>query len=94
MTARLLVGVQYRWNVYKNIRAHIENAEGGMDKFTQAYKHFGLNRGEHEGQQGIWRASIPPLHSTSHPCLLHMCQNVSLITNAHRDVLNGECPWL
>jgi 1,4-alpha-glucan branching enzyme len=46
--------VQYRWNVYKNIRAHIDNAEGGMDKFTQAYKHFGINRGEHEGKQGIW----------------------------------------
>jgi hypothetical protein len=52
--------LQYRWGVYKNIRAHIDNAEGGMDKFTQAYKHFGLNRGEHEGKKGIWYREWAP----------------------------------
>lgn len=52
--------VQYRWGVYKNIRAHIDNAEGGMDAFTQAYKHFGINRGEHEGKKGIWYREWAP----------------------------------
>jgi hypothetical protein len=52
--------VQYRWGVYKNIRAHIDNAEGGMDKFTQAYKHYGINRGEHKGQLGIWYREWAP----------------------------------
>lgn len=27
--------LQYRWNVYKNIRQQIDENEGGMDKFTQ-----------------------------------------------------------
>lgn len=52
--------LQYRWNVFKNIRAHIDNTEGGMDKFTKAYMHFGLNRGEHEGKVGMWYREWAP----------------------------------
>ena len=52
--------LQYRWGVYKNVRAHIDEAEGGMDNFTSAYNHFGLNRGEHEGRQGIWYREWAP----------------------------------
>lgn len=46
--------------MFKNIRAHIDENEGGMDKFTQAYKHFGLNRGEHEGKAGLWYREWAP----------------------------------
>lgn len=37
-----------------------EHNEGGFDKFTQAYKHYGLNRGEHEGKKGIWYREWAP----------------------------------
>ena len=52
--------MQYRWGVFKNIREHIDRAEDGMDKFTQAYKHYGINRGEHEGKPGIWYREWAP----------------------------------
>ena len=52
--------VQYRWGVYKNIRQHIDSAEGGMERFTAGYKHYGLNRGEHEGRKGIWYREWAP----------------------------------
>ena len=45
---------RYRWNMFKSIRHAIDANEGGMDQFTQGYKYYGLNRGEHEGQTGIW----------------------------------------
>ena len=54
------LSVQYRWGVYKNIRAHIDQAEGGMDNFTAAYNFYGLNRGEHEGKQGLWYREWAP----------------------------------
>jgi Carbohydrate-binding module 48 (Isoamylase N-terminal domain) len=31
-----------------------------MDQFTKAYKHFGLNRGEHEGKAGLWYREWAP----------------------------------
>ena len=31
-----------------------------MDKFTKAYTHYGLNRGEHEGRKGIWYREWAP----------------------------------
>lgn len=78
--------MQYRWNVFKNIRDHIDTAEGGMDKFTKAYKHFGFNRGEHEGQQGLWyrewapgaqvRPSPPPTRTPS--VLIVSCSHASV----------------
>ena len=33
--AVLLPLLQYRWHVFKSIRAAIDNNEGGLDKFTQ-----------------------------------------------------------
>jgi 1,4-alpha-glucan branching enzyme len=51
---------QYRWGIYKNIRQHVDDAEGGMDKFTSAYNHYGINRGEHEGKPGIWYREWAP----------------------------------
>jgi len=51
---------RYRWNVYKGVRAAIEANEGGMDKFSQGYKTYGLNRGEKDGQQGIWYREWAP----------------------------------
>ena len=35
-----MLALQYRWNVYKNIRQQIDENEGGMDKFTQGTSHF------------------------------------------------------
>lgn len=34
--------------------------EGGFDKFTQAYKYFGINRGEHDGKKGVWYREWAP----------------------------------
>ncbi|KAL4441059.1 hypothetical protein ABPG77_010490 [Micractinium sp. CCAP 211/92] len=51
---------KYRWHVFKSIRAAIDQNEGGMDKFTQGYKYYGLNRGEHEGKTGIWYREWAP----------------------------------
>jgi 1,4-alpha-glucan branching enzyme len=31
--------VQYRWNIFKNIRHAIEQNEGGLDKFAQGEGH-------------------------------------------------------
>ncbi|DBB05355.1 TPA: hypothetical protein ACH3X3_010575 [Trebouxia sp. C0006] len=51
---------KYRWNVYKTIRQQIDENEGGMDKFTQGYKYYGLNRGELDGKVGIWYREWAP----------------------------------
>lgn len=51
---------KYRWNIFKSIRSAIDSNEGGLDNFTQAYKHYGLNRGEHEGKKGIWYREWAP----------------------------------
>jgi len=53
---------RYRWGRYKEIRQAIDDNEGGMDSFTKArgYEYFGLNRGEHEGQTGIWYREWAP----------------------------------
>ena len=31
-----------------------------MEKFSQGYKHYGLNRGEHEGKTGTWYREWAP----------------------------------
>eukprot|EP00195_Chlamydomonas_chlamydogama_P012705 CAMPEP_0202890322 /NCGR_PEP_ID=MMETSP1392-20130828/769_1 /ASSEMBLY_ACC=CAM_ASM_000868 /TAXON_ID=225041 /ORGANISM="Chlamydomonas chlamydogama, Strain SAG 11-48b" /LENGTH=858 /DNA_ID=CAMNT_0049573871 /DNA_START=126 /DNA_END=2702 /DNA_ORIENTATION=- len=51
---------KYRWDVFRNIRNAIDQNEGGMDKFTQGYRHYGLNRGTHEGKTGIWYREWAP----------------------------------
>ncbi|KAK9839287.1 hypothetical protein WJX81_005730 [Elliptochloris bilobata] len=51
---------RYRWNVFKGLRSAIDANEGGLDKFSQGYKYYGLNRGEHEGKQGIWYREWAP----------------------------------
>lgn len=51
---------KYRWHVFKSIRAAIDQNEGGLDKFTQGYRFYGLNRGEHEGKKGIWYREWAP----------------------------------
>ena len=51
---------QYRWHVYKSIREAIDKNEGGLEKFSQGYKFYGLNRGEHEGKQGTWYREWAP----------------------------------
>ena len=51
---------QYRWHVYKSIREAIDKNEGGLEKFSQGYKYYGLNRGEHEGKKGTWYREWAP----------------------------------
>jgi 1,4-alpha-glucan branching enzyme len=51
---------RYRWGLFKNIRNAIDQNEGGLDRFTQGYKHYGLNRGERDGVQGIWYREWAP----------------------------------
>eukprot|EP00891_Asterochloris_glomerata_P008249 jgi/Astpho2/8249/Aster-01334 len=52
--------IKYRWNTYKSLRDRIDKDEGGLEKFTQGYKYYGLNRGEHEGKTGIWYREWAP----------------------------------
>lgn len=51
---------KYRWDVFRNIRKAIEQNEGGLDKFSQGYKFYGLNRGTHEGKNGTWYREWAP----------------------------------
>ncbi|KAK9835549.1 hypothetical protein WJX74_002755 [Apatococcus lobatus] len=51
---------KYRWNTYKNIRNAIDQNEGGIEKFSQGWKYYGFNRGELEGQKGIWYREWAP----------------------------------
>lgn len=51
---------RYRWGIFKNIRNAIDQNEGGLDKFSEGYKFFGFNRGEHEGKTGLWYREWAP----------------------------------
>nr|QKY15163.1 starch branching enzyme (1,4-alpha-glucan branching enzyme II) (SBE2) [Polytomella parva] len=51
---------KYRWNLFKNLRNAIDQHEGGFDKFSQGYKIYGFNRGEHNGVQGVWYREWAP----------------------------------
>ncbi|KXZ47568.1 hypothetical protein GPECTOR_34g727 [Gonium pectorale] len=51
---------KYRWNVFKGIRHAIDQNEGGFEKFSQGYKYYGFNRGECNGQTGIWYREWAP----------------------------------
>lgn len=46
--------------MFKSIRDAIDKNEGGLDKFSQGYLYYGLNRGEHLGKQGIWYREWAP----------------------------------
>lgn len=51
---------KYRWNMFKNLRNTIDQNEGGFLKFTEGYKYYGINRGEHEGKKGLWYREWAP----------------------------------
>uniref|UniRef100_A0A7R9V751 1,4-alpha-glucan branching enzyme n=1 Tax=Chlamydomonas euryale TaxID=1486919 RepID=A0A7R9V751_9CHLO len=51
---------RYRWNIFKSIRAAIDQHEGGLETFSKGYMYYGLNRGEHEGKQGLWYREWAP----------------------------------
>lgn len=51
---------KYRWKTFKGIRDAIDANEGGLAKFAEGYKFYGLNRGEHNGQKGIWYREWAP----------------------------------
>lgn len=46
--------------MFKSIREAIDKNEGGLEKFSQGYKYYGLNRGSHEGKEGIWYREWAP----------------------------------
>ncbi|KAJ9519994.1 hypothetical protein QJQ45_014719, partial [Haematococcus lacustris] len=52
--------LQYRWKVFKDLRAAIDANEGGLAKFAQGYKHMGINRGECRGMTGLWYREWAP----------------------------------
>lgn len=51
---------KYRWHIFRSIRDAIDTNEGGLDKFTQGYKYFGINRGERDGRPGLWYREWAP----------------------------------
>lgn len=51
---------QYRWHAYKSVRDAIDQNEGGLAKFSQGYKYYGLNRGQKDGVEGIWYREWAP----------------------------------
>ena len=51
---------KYRWNRFRGVKNAIDQNEGGMMKFTEGYKHYGINRGEHEGRKGLWYREWAP----------------------------------
>lgn len=53
---------KYRWNVFRGLRAKIDDVEGGLDAFSQGYKRYGLNRGVGpDGKaHGIWYREWAP----------------------------------
>ncbi len=63
------------------MRDSIDQNEGGLAKFSQGYKYYGLNRGQKDGAEGIWYREWAPgarvrtlmLSSTYHPAdKIHM----------------------
>ena len=52
--------IKERYGRYRSLRHAIDENEGGLDAFSQGYKKFGFNRGEHEGKQGIWYREWAP----------------------------------
>lgn len=51
---------RFRFSQFRNVRQQIDSNEGGLEKFSQAYKYFGLNRGAHEGKAGVWYREWAP----------------------------------
>ena len=45
---------------YAGTRQWIIDNAGSLDKFGQAYNHFGLNRGERDGEPGVWYREWAP----------------------------------
>jgi 1,4-alpha-glucan branching enzyme len=51
---------KYRWNRFRGVRNAIEQNEGGMKKFSEGYKYYGINRGTLEGGPGLWYREWAP----------------------------------
>lgn len=52
--------LQHRYNNYQRRLKQIEAAEGTLEKFATGHHYFGLNRGEKDGQPGVWYREWAP----------------------------------
>jgi 1,4-alpha-glucan branching enzyme len=52
--APLAGALRHRFQRYQDARRRISTAEGSLERFAQGHHFFGLTRGEHEGQPGVW----------------------------------------
>ena len=49
-----------RHALFLDVLAKINDNEGSLDNFTRGYEYFGLNRGEKDGQPGLWYREWAP----------------------------------
>ena len=49
-----------RYKRYRDRLDAIVHAEGSLEQFTRGHEYFGLNRGEHDGQAGVWYREWAP----------------------------------
>ncbi len=52
--------LRHRYRYYRVMRERVIEAAGSLDGFARGYEYFGFNRGEHEGQPGIWYREWAP----------------------------------
>ncbi len=56
--------LRHRYQRYLKARQRIVEAAGSLENFARAHEYFGLNRGEHNGQAGVWyREWAPAAHA-------------------------------
>ncbi|MDE0681982.1 MAG: hypothetical protein OXI63_03610 [Candidatus Poribacteria bacterium] len=48
------IQLRERFVHYQRFRAEIEKTGGVLGTISQGHRYFGFNRGEHEGETGVW----------------------------------------
>ena len=52
--------LQKRFAHYQGFKAKIEKTGGALGEISQGHQYFGFNRGEHEGETGVWYREWAP----------------------------------
>ncbi len=52
--------LRHRFQHYQQLRERIVTVAGSLEQFSRQYEYFGLNRGEREGQPGVWYREWAP----------------------------------
>ncbi len=52
--------LRHRYRRFREKLTEIEKSEGGIDRFSLGHRYFGLNRGTHNGQAGVWYREWAP----------------------------------